>query len=77
MSAPQDSLRLHVDRDRCAGAGMCALTAPEVFDQDDEEGLVLLRQPTPRPEHQAAARLAAGLCPAGAITVNSPDATAS
>ena len=30
MSEPQERLRLSVDRDRCVGAGMCALTAPEV-----------------------------------------------
>ncbi|OKI01414.1 ferredoxin [Streptomyces sp. CB02923] len=66
-------MRLGVDRDRCVGAGMCALKAPAVFDQDEEEGLVVLRQPVPAPEHRAAARMAAGLCPAGAIALDSPD----
>ncbi|MDQ0846967.1 MULTISPECIES: ferredoxin [unclassified Streptomyces] len=75
MSDPREPLRLDVDRDRCAGAGMCALTAPEVFDQDDEEGLVVLLQPAPAPEHRATARMAVGLCPAGAIALDSPDAT--
>ncbi|MFF4696547.1 ferredoxin [Streptomyces chattanoogensis] len=56
-------------RDRCVGAGMCALTAPGVFDQDDEDGRVVLLDPKPSPAHHAAARLAAGLCPAAAITV--------
>ncbi|MEV5683258.1 ferredoxin [Streptomyces sp. NPDC052164] len=73
MSDPQAPLRLGVDRERCAGAGMCALTAPAVFDQDEEEGLVILLQPTPAPEHRAAARMAVGLCPAGAIALNSPE----
>jgi ferredoxin len=73
MSDPREPLRLGVDRERCAGAGMCALTAPEVFDQDDEEGLVVLLHPVPAPEHRAAARMAVGLCPAGAITFHSPD----
>ncbi|MFI7013951.1 ferredoxin [Streptomyces coeruleorubidus] len=76
MSDPRQPLRLSADRDRCAGAGMCALTAPEVFDQDDEEGLVVLLHPVPAPEHQAAARMAVGLCPAGAIALDSPDSTA-
>jgi ferredoxin len=75
MSDPREPLRLGVDRDRCAGAGMCALTAPEVFDQDDEEGLVVLLRPAPALEHRAAARMAVGLCPAGAIALDSPDAT--
>ncbi|MFC9508770.1 ferredoxin [Streptomyces sp. NPDC057002] len=73
MSDPREALRIGVDRERCAGAGMCALTAPEVFDQDDEEGLVVLLRPDPAPEHRAAARMAAGLCPAGAIALGTPD----
>jgi ferredoxin len=75
MSDPRELLRLDVDRERCVGAGMCALTAPEVFDQDDEEGLVVLLQPTPAPGHRAAVRMAVGLCPAGAIALNSPNST--
>ncbi len=73
MTDPREPLRIGVDRERCAGAGMCALTAPEVFDQDDEEGLVVLLHPVPAPEHRAAARMAIGLCPAGAIALELPD----
>ncbi|WP_030608072.1 ferredoxin [Streptomyces sclerotialus] len=69
MNDVREPLRLSVDRERCVGAGMCALTAPEVFDQDDEEGLTVLLHPEPAPEHRAAARMAAGLCPAGAIAL--------
>ncbi len=29
-------MRIQVDRDRCVGAGMCALTAPDIFTQDDD-----------------------------------------
>ncbi|MEV5598525.1 ferredoxin [Streptomyces sp. NPDC052496] len=72
MSDEREPLRIGVDRDRCVGAGMCALTAPGVFDQDDEEGLVTLLDPAPAPERRAAARMAAGLCPAGAITLDPP-----
>ncbi|MEU9122438.1 ferredoxin [Streptomyces sp. NPDC048506] len=63
------TVTISIDRDRCVGAGMCALTAPEVFDQDDEDGLVLLRSAEPSPDRAAAARQAAGLCPARVITV--------
>ncbi|MFM9373444.1 ferredoxin [Streptomyces sp. Da 82-17] len=58
---------LRVDRERCVGTGMCALTAPGVFDQDDEDGRVLLLTARPGAEHRAAARLAVGACPAAAI----------
>lgn len=66
-------MQLTIDRERCVGAGMCALTAPEVFDQDDEDGRVLLRMAAPPPGLRATARLAAGLCPAAAVTVTDTD----
>ncbi|MFF3909947.1 ferredoxin [Streptomyces sp. NPDC001848] len=62
--------RLRVDRERCIGAGMCALTAPEVFDQDPDDGRVLLLHAVPPTAHRAAARMAAGVCPSGAITLD-------
>ncbi|MEV6026341.1 ferredoxin [Streptomyces sp. NPDC052036] len=66
--------RLRVDRERCIGAGMCALTAPEVFDQDPDDGRVLLLHVEPPITHGAAAQMAAGLCPSGAITWHEPEA---
>ncbi|MET9451829.1 ferredoxin [Streptomyces cinerochromogenes] len=65
--------RLHVDRERCIGAGMCALTAPGVFDQDDEDGRVLLLNPEPPAARRAAAQMAAGVCPSGAVTLHEPE----
>ncbi|MER6915141.1 ferredoxin [Streptomyces sp. NPDC000594] len=62
-------MELQVDRERCLGAGMCALTAPELFDQDGEDGLVLLLNGRPGAELHAVARESAWVCPAGAITV--------
>ncbi|MER6997365.1 ferredoxin [Streptomyces sp. NPDC000410] len=62
-------MEISVDRERCCGAGMCALTAPEVFGQDDEDGRVLLLERRPPHRDHEAAREAAGLCPAGTITV--------
>ncbi|KUO02942.1 ferredoxin [Streptomyces caeruleatus] len=66
-------MRLRVDRERCIGAGMCALTAPEVFDQDLEDGHVLLLHTEPPRAQTTAARMAAGACPSGAITLHEPD----
>jgi ferredoxin len=48
---------------------MCALTDPDVFDQDESDGTVVLLEPSPTGEHADAAREAAHLCPAGAIKV--------
>ncbi|MGH4028526.1 ferredoxin [Actinomycetota bacterium Odt1-20B] len=62
-------MRIRIDRENCCGAGMCALTAPTVFDQDAGDGLVLVLDPAPTGEAAEAACAAADLCPAGVITV--------
>jgi ferredoxin len=61
-------MKLRTDRERCIGAGMCTLAAPEVFDQDAEDGRVILLEPEPPHRHHEAARRAARTCPTGAIT---------
>ncbi|MFH8728989.1 ferredoxin [Streptomyces termitum] len=73
MSAP----RLTADRERCIGAGMCAMTAPDVFDQDPDEGLVLPLYGEPPADRLAAVRLAVGLCPSGALALRDAEPGAS
>ncbi|MEU4410025.1 ferredoxin [Streptosporangium sp. NPDC023963] len=68
-------MKVTTDVARCIGAGMCVLTAPEVFDQSEDEGTVVLLDETPPPELHAAARRAGHLCPSGAISVSDPDAS--
>jgi ferredoxin len=58
-------MRVTADREVCVGAGMCVLTAPEVFDQDDD-GIVVVRRPAPVGAEADLAREAADLCPSGA-----------
>ncbi|WP_019546639.1 ferredoxin [Streptomyces sulphureus] len=60
-------MRITVDEEKCCGAGQCVLTAPEVFDQRDEDGVVVLLDAEPAAERQDAAQEAAAVCPAGAI----------
>jgi ferredoxin len=62
-------LRLQADREVCVGAGMCVLTAPELFDQDSETGRVVLVYPCLDAKTEDAAREAVALCPSGAITL--------
>ncbi|MFC8124137.1 ferredoxin [Streptomyces sp. NPDC057302] len=64
---------VRVDRHRCAGSGLCMAQVPEVFDQSDEDGKVLLNAPTPPPELTPAVRAAAARCPSGAITLHDRD----
>jgi ferredoxin len=56
-----------VDEEKCCGAGTCVMIAPAVFDQRDEDGIVVLLQSEPDEGQQAAVREAANLCPAAAI----------
>ncbi|WP_067964207.1 ferredoxin [Nocardiopsis trehalosi] len=62
-------MKVHVDEDRCCGAGSCVLRAPEVFDQRDEDGIVVLLDAAPPADRHAAVREAADVCPASAIEV--------
>jgi ferredoxin len=63
-------MKVEVDTDKCCGAGTCVLVAPDVFDQGDDDGIVILLDATPAPELHAAVREAASVCPAAAIRLS-------
>lgn len=71
MSGPA-AARLSVDRDACRGAGQCAYNAPDLFDQDEEEGLVVLLDAEPAPGRLPSARRAADACPNRVIVLSEP-----
>jgi ferredoxin len=60
-------MKVAVEPDTCVGAGQCVLLAPDVFDQRDEDGSVLLLQENPPAELYDDVRQAAQVCPALAI----------
>ncbi len=62
-------MTIRIDRDKCVGGGQCVLAAPEVFDQRDEDGTVVLLNEHPPTDLYGPVREAALLCPALAITV--------
>jgi ferredoxin len=62
-------MKIVIDKSRCIGAGQCVLKAPRVFDQQEEDGMVILLNAMPPEQDRAAARQAARLCPAEAITI--------
>jgi ferredoxin len=65
-----DGMRIVADRD--VGAAMCSLAAPQLFDQDREEGLVIVLDIHELSgEAAAAAREAVTICPAGALRLAS------
>ena len=59
-------MKVSADRDVCVCAGMCVMTAPEVFDQDDDGTVLLLTGEVPEGE-QNRVRDAVNLCPSGAL----------
>lgn len=71
MSARQErpTLEIAVDEDRCVGAGHCVVAAPEIFDQREEDGVVVLLDPRPPALAHDTVREAAMLCPAAVIRV--------
>lgn len=72
MVTPTGStLRLTADREVCAGAGQCVRAAPDLFDQDDDGLVVVLRADVP-PEASERALTAADWCPSGAVTDHEP-----
>jgi len=61
-------MKIIVDEDKCCGAGTCVLLAPDVFDQRDEDGIVVLLDEAPPEDLHDIVREAAGVCPGVAIT---------
>ncbi|SFT74407.1 Ferredoxin [Actinopolyspora lacussalsi subsp. righensis] len=62
-------MKIAVDEEKCCGAGQCVLLAPEVFDQRDDDGVVILLDERPPENLYGPVREAAAVCPAAAIEV--------
>ncbi|GED96243.1 ferredoxin [Gordonia crocea] len=62
-------MRIITHEDNCIGSGNCVLSAPELFDQRDEDGVVIVVDAEPGEAWHGAARTAESACPARAIEV--------
>ncbi|GIM92796.1 ferredoxin [Paractinoplanes toevensis] len=60
-------MRIEFDEPKCVAAGQCAMVAPGVFDQRDDDGVAIVLDATPGPERFDEVREAAAVCPAAAI----------
>jgi ferredoxin len=60
-------MRVAADREVCIGSGNCVMSAPTVFDQDEEVGLVVLLAADVAAEDADAVRTAVDRCPSGAL----------
>lgn len=64
-------MKVTIDQDRCVAGGQCVSAADDVFDQRDEDGIVVLLVDSIEPEAEDRVRRAAALCPAQAILLDS------
>ncbi|GAA0644065.1 ferredoxin [Streptomyces malaysiensis subsp. malaysiensis] len=63
------TMRVEVDVPKCVASGQCVMIAPDVFDQREEDGIVVLLDERPASELHADVRESAVVCPAAAIRV--------
>jgi len=62
-------MKVVVDTEKCVAAGNCVAAAMDVFDQRDEDGIVVLLNEHPPQELAEDVRNAAAVCPALAIRI--------
>lgn len=62
-------MKVIVDQDKCVSSGQCVLNSAVVFDQRDEDGVVVLLTEHPPADQEENARKAAAACPAQAISI--------
>ncbi len=62
-------MKIEIDESKCCGAGQCVLAAPEIFDQRDEDGVVVVLNENPPESARKDIELAIELCPAVVISI--------
>ncbi|EGX61514.1 ferredoxin [Streptomyces zinciresistens K42] len=60
-------MRITANREVCCSAGQCTLIAPDLFDQSDEDGSVVLLDAQPGAGRLDVLREIVSRCPSGAI----------
>lgn len=63
-------MRVSVNLDACQGHGVCHMSAPEVFELDDQDGHSIVQADPVPPELEADAQLGVDSCPERAITAS-------
>ena len=69
MSAETTPLHVVVDDHKCTAAGQCLLAAPNVFDQSEANGTIVLLDPTPPESERQNVLDAIRRCPASVISL--------
>ena len=66
-------IRIHVDEDKCIGAGHCVRAASKVFDQREDDGIVVLLVSEASDDAEPELRKAERLCPSQAIRIETTE----
>ncbi|MGW5657337.1 ferredoxin [Streptomyces humi] len=62
-------MKVVVDEEKCVAAGQCVAAAADVFDQREDDGIVVLLNENPPADSADDVRNAAAVCPALAIRI--------
>ncbi|MFF0813957.1 ferredoxin [Rhodococcus sp. NPDC003318] len=63
-------MRIIVDESRCVGAGQCVLVSPDLFEQNDDDGTVIVLRPHPEGDAETAqAKEAVAVCPGRTLSL--------
>lgn len=60
-------MKIEIDTAKCVAAGACVLAAPDFFDQNDDDGVVIVLDKQPSTSQLPKVRDAAARCPAAVI----------
>lgn len=63
-------MKITVDPERCEGFASCVISAPDIFDLDDERNVAIVLEPATGIDARGQALEAAASCPVRAITVH-------
>ena len=62
-------MKVTVDEDKCISAGQCVSNSSAVFDQREDDGVVILLDENPPAEEAENVRRAVAECPASVISI--------
>jgi ferredoxin len=63
-------VKIIADLNRCVGAGQCVLTEPALFDQNPDDGTVIVLDDQPAGPLAEAAYDAVRICPSQALSID-------
>ncbi|MFC4334752.1 ferredoxin [Salininema proteolyticum] len=63
-------MRIRTEREKCVSSGQCVMSVPDVFDQDEDEGMVVVLDDEPPAALHDDVRHAEEACPVRAIVLD-------